>query len=60
MKNCELAVGIIVGVLIGKACQDLKRKHPIKPDLPCKCEDCCRPPKKPNCDKCYYQIYKRC
>ena len=63
MKNCELAIGIVVGVLIGKACKNLKYEHPIKPVLPCEC-GCChcapKPPPKPDCKDCYYQRYKRC
>ena len=62
MKNCELAIGILVGIAIGKACENLTPKQPIKPVLPCEreahCE--CLPPKKPDCKSCYYKRYKRC
>lgn len=64
MKNCELAVGIIVGLIIGETCKNIKPKQPIKPVLPCECweKDCPhrKPSQKPDCEKCYYQRYKRC
>ena len=60
MKNCDLAVGLIVGILIGKTCQNLTPKRPIKPVLPCERDNRRQPIKKPDCEKCYYQRYKRC